>query len=65
MLALRSHSHDVTGIVHAILSRTLMFGNKDLSHSLIAEVGEIDSIGLSTAQAPFGITLVMEDRHCI
>ena len=40
MLALRSHSHDVTGIVHAILSRTLMFGYKDVSHSLIAEAGE-------------------------
>ena len=40
MLALRLHSHDVTGKVHAILSRTLVFGYKDVSHSLIAEAGE-------------------------
>ena len=40
MIAPRLHSHDVTRIVHAILSRTLMFGYKDISHSLIAEAGE-------------------------
>lgn len=40
MLALRSHSRDVTGMVHAILSRTLTFGYKDVSHSLVAKAGE-------------------------
>jgi len=40
VLALRSHSHDVTGLVHAILSRTLTVGCKDVSHSLIAKAGE-------------------------
>ena len=42
MLALHSHSHDVTGIdqVPAILSRTLTpFGYKDVSHSLIDKSG--------------------------
>ena len=39
-LALRSPSHDVTGIVHAILSRTLMFRYKDVSRSLISKVGK-------------------------
>ena len=39
MLAVRSYSHDVTGIVYAIFSRMLTF------------------------EAPFGIPLVMEDRH--
>ena len=50
MLAFCLHSHDVTEIVHAILSRTLMFGYKDLSHSLIAKAGEA---GLSSG--PIGI----------
>ena len=39
MLALPSHSHNVTGIVPAILSRTLTFGSKDVSHSLIDLTG--------------------------
>ena len=37
MLALRSHSHDVTGIVQA---RMLIFGNRAASQSLIATAGE-------------------------
>ena len=40
MLAFCSYSHDVTGIVQAILSRPLTFGYKDVSHSFIVEVGE-------------------------
>ena len=40
MLALRWHSHVVTEIVHVILSRTLTFRYKDVSHSLIAKAGE-------------------------
>ena len=40
MLALRSHSHDVTGIVQAIWRRMLIFGKRAASQSLIATAGE-------------------------
>ena len=46
VLALRSHSHDVTGSVHPILRRTEMLGNMSVSQSLIAPakvVGQLSS----------------------
>lgn len=38
-VAAYSHPHDVTGIVPAFLSRTLTFGYKEVSHSLIDKTG--------------------------
>jgi len=40
MLAIRSHSHDVTGIVQAIWRRMLIFEKRAASQSLIAAAGE-------------------------
>ena len=40
MLAVRSYSHDVTGIVYAIFSRMLTFEYKAVLHSLTDIAGE-------------------------
>ena len=40
MLALRLHSHNVTGIVQAIWRRMLILGKRAASQSLIATAGE-------------------------
>ena len=45
MLELRSHSHDVTGIVQAIWRRMLIFGNR-AKQSLIATAGEAGLIAV-------------------
>jgi hypothetical protein len=40
VLALLSHSHDVTGIEQAIFNRTKMLGKYTLLHNLMAWAGE-------------------------
>ena len=52
MLALRSHSHDVTGVVQAISRRMLIFGNR-AKQSLIATAGEAGLNCGSIAKALF------------
>ena len=53
MLALSSHSHDVTGAVQAIWRRMLIFGKRAASQSLIATAGEAGFNCGSIAKALF------------
>ena len=59
-LALCLHSHEITGIVHTILSRRLTFGDKDVSHS-IAKAGQA---GLSSSSIDPGDGTTLFSTSC-
>ena len=61
MLALRSPSHNVTGIVQAILRRMLIFGKRAASQSLIATAGEAGLNCGSIAKALVKRRMIVDD----
>ena len=56
MLAHRSHSHDVTGIVKAVWRKMLILAKRAASQSLIAIAGEAGLNCCSSASIDFSIS---------